>query len=177
MSKLSKSIAYLVGPIDFCINDGILWRRKVRTTLEPLGIKFIDPTDKHWDTLHEIGAEKRHVQDLKNQGKYREVKRLSNLVRQQDLRFVDISDFLVCCIDTRIHMCGSYEEIFRASAQNKPRFAFLPQGRVNAPFWIFHHFDTEHMFDTIEDMLAHIEEIAHGEVALDDKWVLIRDHI
>ena len=177
MSKLSKAVGYLVGPIDFAADDGVEWRRTIRRRLEPLGIKFIDPTDKVWDAAHEIGAEKKHIQELKKKAKFKQVKALSHLVRQQDLRYVDISDFVIAHIDTDVHMCGTYEEIFRAENQNKPRFVYFSKGRVNAPFWIFDHFNIEHMFDSLEDLMCYIEEMAKGETIMDDRWILIRDHI
>jgi len=177
MGKLSKAIAYLAGPIDCAADDGVEWRQQMTKVLEELGVKVLDPTRKLWDATHEIGKEKDRNIQLKKQGKYKELAVLAKRMRHEDLRCVDICDFIVAFVDPNIHMCGTYDEIFAAERQKKPILVVINGGRGCTPTWLFDVFPLDDMFDTFADLAERLENINNGSYGMDTRWVLLRDHL
>lgn len=176
MGKLLGSLCYLAGPIDQASDDGVGWRKHVRIKCGHRGIKFIDPTDKRWGT-REIGEEKKLVRSLLDQGKFKEVQQIVHPFRREDLRSVDVSDFLIAYIDPTIHMCGTYDEIFTAEREKKPRLAFINGGRKYGPTWIFDVFDVDDMFDSVDELIDRVIALDEGTYPMDDRWVLFRNYL
>lgn len=185
--KLDGACCYLSGPMEFASDHGIGWRRTfINLAWEKgLDVDFIDPTNKPGGEELKCGEEKGLQEKLQNEGKFLELRNYVSRYRRYDLRFVDLSDFLVAVIDPTVHMCGTYNEIFIAEQQHKPCFFICKGGLKKLPRWLFDVVDLEdperktrcNVFESIEDVLEELVNLDSGRLPMSHKWVLIRKHL
>jgi len=176
---LDKTIAYLCGPIDEAIDQGIGYRRDFISISEKYGleIKFLDPTNKLKGLQQEVGTEQDRIERYRNRGRWKDLTNFMKIIVRADLRQVDLSDFVIAKVDKNIHMCGSYHEIFLADIEKKPILAIIEGGKKNAPAWLFGILDHNLMFDDAEECVKYLDKINRGLVKLDDRWVLLRKQL
>ena len=180
MNKLKGSRAYLAGPIDYCDNDGVAWRRSMSSFLRDRGIIVLDPTEKPISGLDdipsEIGEEKRKTQAMKDAGNFDGYRMISKKIRNMDLRMTDIADFLVVYLDQSIPMCGTWEELFNANRQKKPILVIVKDGPAGAPLWLHGTIHYKYMFSDLDECKAFIDDIDYGNEEMDGRWHLL-DHV
>jgi hypothetical protein len=166
MNRLKNSIVYLSGAMDLVPDNGTQWRNLIKPFLLDLNIRPIDPCDKP-EPLFGEKEDKNEYKELKT--KYREDKDYDNLcklmkkVRNTDLRFVDLCDFLIVNIDINVHACGTYNEVSIAVQQKKPIIIRCEQGKHNVPFWLFGCIPHETMFSTWDEVREYIRYIDSDE--------------
>lgn len=177
MNYLKNSLCYLSGPIDFAKDDGVSWRNIIQERTRDLKIKYLDPCQKPGAILSESSDEKLKVKKLKDEGKFEEVTIFAKKIRRLDLRYVDLSDFVILYVDTDIHMCGSYDEAIMAERQSKPVLCLLKNGKKNAPLWLFGIVKWHEMFDSMSELIQYLDDLNSGRIALDKRWILIRDYL
>lgn len=187
--KLDGLWCYLSGPMEFAADDGVGWRRKFVDLCkkEKLNLNFIDPTQKPGEEEKEgtISEDKNHQIKLQSQGRYVELREYVKKYRRLDLRFVDLSDFLVVVVDPNVHMCGTYNEIFVAEQQHKPCFFICEGGLKNLPRWLFDVVDLDepkklkrcNVFENIKQVIDELKLINYKKIPMSDKWVLVRREI
>lgn len=185
--KLNGACCYLSGPMEMVADHGVAWRRKfIKLAIEKgLKIDFIDPTNKPGADEMRIGEDKGYQIQLQKNQKYIELQEYVSRYRRFDLRFVDLSDFLVAVIDPSVHMCGTYNEIFVAEQQHKPCFFICEGGLQKLPRWMFDVVDLDNpakgtrcnVFTNLEDVIEELSLINKGEIQMNHKWVLIRKYI
>lgn len=176
MNKLRGSRCYLAGPIDYCDNDGVAWRRSIAEFLRQRGVVVLDPTEKPINTdgiPSEIGEEKRKTQALKASGQFEEFRVVAKKIRSVDLRMTDIADFLVVYLDLSIPMCGTWEELFNANRQKKPILVIVKGGPSGAPLWLHGTIHFKYMFDNLEETKGFIQGIDEGMIEMDGRWQLL----
>ena len=180
MNKLKGSRAYLAGPIDYCTEDGVAWRRDITIDLRSIGVIVLDPTEKPVTNLgdipSEIGKEKERTKRLKESGQFDELKVIAKKIRNIDLRMTDISDFLIVYLDLKIPMCGTWEELFNANRQKKPIIVFTDGGPYGAPLWLHGTLDHNYIFHNLAQVKRYIYDINDGTVKMDGRWKLL-DHL
>ena len=178
MHKLRNTICYLSGPMEACKDGGVMWRREIIKKFEKVGIdiKCIDPTNKPGG--HETMQEEKDFMDkLRREEKWYEMVNYVKAFVRLDLRYLDLSDFIILAVDKNTHMCGSYHEIVQAQIQKKPRFAIVNGGLKNMPSWLFSIFNPSDVFDNMDDCVQRIADLDSGKLPLDNHWVLIRNYI
>jgi hypothetical protein len=185
--KLNGACCYLSGPMEYASDNGEGWRRNfIQLAREnSLQIDFIDPTNKPGEGAVKTGEEKGYQVRLQEEGRYLELRDYVSKYRRFDLRFVDLSDFLVAVIDPKIHMCGTYDEIFTAERQHKPTFFICEGGLKKLPRWLFDVVDLEdpkkgtrcNVFETLEDVIDELISLDMGFLPMSSEWVLIRKHL
>lgn len=151
MNRLCNVRTYLAGPIDFCPNFGKGWRQDLVPFLKEKNIVVIDPTNKPKGGLNETADLGKQLQAWKEAGEFEKLVEYKS-VRHWDLRYVDISDFLIVHINTDIFACGTFEEIFSANKQKKPVLIHAEHGLRSLPNWIFWTFPLEHLFEDWEEL-------------------------
>lgn len=184
--KLEQTCCYLSGPMEFAKDNGVGWRREfINLAIKSgLGIDFIDPTNKPCDETNII-EDKEYQIKLQESGDYIKLRDYVKKYRRFDLRFVDLSDFLVAVIDPTVHMCGTYNEIFVAEQQHKPMFFICEGGLRTLPRWLFDVIDLDepskgktcNVFQNLEQVINELKAIDCGEKPMSDEWVLIRKKI
>jgi len=187
VGKLDKACVYLSGPMEFAKDHGIEWRRKFIDLAwsKGLDIDFIDPTNKPGGEDLKVQEDKEVQIKLQEAGEYFKLREYVSLYRRFDLRFVDISDFLVIVVDPTIHMCGTYNEVFIAEQQHKPCFFICEGGLKTLPRWLFDVIDLDepergkrcNVFQTIDQVIEELTLIDSGVIPMSNKWVLMRKHI
>lgn len=178
MHKLKNTICYLSGPMEASKDGGVIWRREIIKKFEKhdLNIKCIDPTNKPGGN-ETVQEEKDYMEKLKKEDRWFDLVKYVKAFVRLDLRYLDLSDFIIIAVDKNTHMCGSYHEIVQAQIQKKPRFAIVNGGKRNMPTWLFSIINPNDVFDTLDDCVQRIIDLDNGKLPLDDKWVLIRDYV
>lgn len=160
MQRLKNQRVYLAGPMDRCPNEGRAWRESISSFLDDLGVVVLNPLDKPTDTAKEDSESRAYRRLLKSQENYEQLVKEMKIIRNVDLRMVDVSDFIVANLDLDIHPCGTLEEIFLANRQKKPVIVHMKQGKKNVPDWLFGTLPHQMMFSTwqeVKDYLLYID--------------------
>lgn len=178
MSNLDNAIIYLAGPINYAKDDGTQWRNDFKreiSIINPL-IKVIDPTDKPEDPKINSNAseEKAYARKLRTKSRWNELKDYVKKYRHMDLRYVDASDCIVVYINTDVHMCGTYDEVFTAERQQKPILAIVEGGLEKLPDWMFAVLDLNTIFSSLKSCLFYLECLNNGKIDIPKEWVLFR---
>jgi hypothetical protein len=175
---LKGATCFLSGPIDRVDDDGVQWRNyiKEQSKKRDLGLSFFDPCDKPEGLGSEIGVEKFKVQNLIKEGKWDEARDFVKTFRRYDLRGVDTSDFIIVKVDMKVHMCGTYDELFTAEREQKPILVIMGAGqkREDIPTWLISFIRPSEIFETEDECLDHLEKLNNGEVSFDSRWVPIK---
>ena len=93
------------------------------------------------------------------------------VIRNTDLRMVDLSDFLIVNLDIDKQPCGTYEELFLANRQKKPIILRIPQGKENTPDWLLGTIPHETIFSSWEEIKAYLNTVNEGHGRLDSRWM------
>lgn len=179
MNNLSQSVCYMIGSIENAKDDGVSWRIKLKQQCfaQKIDIRWIDPCNKPANGIKEIGKEKDIISNLRKNGEYDQLTKVMKNIRRQDLRFCDLSDFVVFYYDPDIGTCGSWDEVFTIEDQHKPIFVVCEKGKNRIPAWLFAAVNHEEMFESIEDLVEHLSylnRIPMEDLVKDRRWVLIR---
>lgn len=177
---LFNAITYLCGSIDYSPTLGTDFRLKIKEQCRAAGLqfKFLDPTAKLKGLTKDVGEEQALIQQFKAQEDWQGLKKLMKKIVRQDLRQVDLSDFLFMYINTEIFTCGSFHELWVALMESKPVLVVFKNGKKSAPSWLFGILDPEtEMFDSIEEAVSYLGKLDSGEIPLPDKWVLFRKEL
>jgi nucleoside 2-deoxyribosyltransferase len=184
---LDLACLYLSGPMEYVADHGVEWRRKfIKLAKEAkLRLDIIDPTNKPGGDQMRIGEDKGHQTKLKTDGRWRELRDYVRKYRRFDLRFVDISDLLIAVVDPRVPQWGTSNEIYFAEAQHKPMFFIIDGGLKNLPNWLFDVVELDdavkgtrcNVFQSVEEVVNELVLLNHGQIPMNDKWVLVRKHL
>jgi len=186
MGKLERAVAYLSGPMEFVADHGVEWRRKFIELLKKKNLKIdcIDPTNKPGGQDIKIGENKEEQVRLQQEGKWLQLRDYVRSYRRYDLRFVDISDFLVVVVDPRVPQWGTSNEVYFAEMQHKPMFFICDGGLYNLPRWLFDVVDIQdhngtrcNVFQSVEEVVQELVGIDMGDIPMTDEWVLVRKFI
>lgn len=175
--RLYGSVTYLSGAMDAAPDLGIGWREKFIKLTSHLNLDIINPCVKPPGCSVEIQNGHRVSTTLRENKDWQGMQKFVKKLRREDLRFTDISDFLIAYIDPEVPSYGTPDEIYTAERQKKPLFCIIKGGIEKLPVWLFGVFELNEIFSTVEECVAHLEKINNGEIPLDDRWVLIRDYL
>jgi len=154
---------YVVGAMDRANDGGVEWRDNVTPTLENLGVVVLNPCNKPISIGQEQGEVREVRNKLKENKEYDELSKLIRLIRIVDLRMVDMCDFVIFNLDTTVHTCGSYEEVFWANRMKKPVLLVCKQGKDKVPDWLFGTLPHEHMFNNMDECVEYLCHVAFDE--------------
>lgn len=184
--KLDNACVYLSGAMEFVADHGVGWRRHFISLVKEANLKIdiIDPTNKPGGEDVKIGENKELQIQLQREGRFAELQEYVSSYRRYDLRFVDLSDFLIAVIDPKIPQWGTSNEIYEAERQHKPIFFVIEGGMHNLPRWLFDVIDVGddpscpcNVYETIEGVVETLKELNSGVRPMNKKWVLVRNHI
>ena len=177
--KLYKTRAYLIGSMEFA--DGRSWRDKVQKELYGRGIVFFNPYSKPFiDDTPEDETSRAEMLHWREQGQYDILAQRMKKVRSDDLRCIDLSDWLIAVIKPTVASWGSGEEIPTAVREKKPIFIVIddPQGIKACPLWFFGVVPHKYIYSSIEEALNTIKAIDDGTIRLSsDRWHLLKEEL
>jgi nucleoside 2-deoxyribosyltransferase len=174
ISRLRGSKVYLCGAMDRVIDGGVIWRQNITPMLENMGVIVLDPVDKPIDIdIADENIDNRKLRhELKQNKNFKQVSKYMKIIRQVDLRMVDIADFLIVSLDIDVHACGTYEELFWANRQKKPILVWVPQGKENAPDWLFGTIPHQMIFSSVKGIRKYLSHInSSTKVNTMGRWV------
>lgn len=181
MGKLDNSIVYLSGPMEKSKDWGVGWREEFKSKSKDLGIRILDPTDKPGDYVDEYIDDDGTLTHASTFYRLREdwesLRKLAKQFRRVDLRFCDISDFIVVYIDENVPTVGTWDEVITSERQQKPLLAIVNGGISRLPTWCFGIFELNCIFASVEECIEYLKGLDSGEIKLCDKWVLIRNEL
>lgn len=179
--KLSPNLlrgarCYLIGHMEFA--SGRDWRKYVIDELSPRGIVFFNPYDKPFvSDIPEDEQSRAEMARWREMGQWELLEARMKKVRAQDLRLVDISDFLIVNILPRVASWGSSEEITTSVREKKPLFLAIddPKGKKATPLWFFGKLPHKYIYDSIECVVEKIKAIDDGIIPMcSDRWRLLK---
>lgn len=161
MNRLQYSRCYLCGAMDRALDDGIVWRQRIKEVLADLKILWLDPTNKPIDVGVEDAASRQLRRKCKAEENWDAVVAEMKEIRCVDLRMVDVCDFLVVNLDMEVHACGTYEEMFLANREKKPIFIHCEQGKRAIPDWLFGTLPHSYFHSTWEGVYEHVRRVSN----------------
>lgn len=170
MNRLKGQRVYLAGPIDRCPDEGRSWRESIFSFLTDLGVVVLNPLSKPTEIAKEDSECRQFRKQLKSDENYDPLRIQMKVIRNVDLRMVDISDFLIVHLDLDIYACGTLEEIFLANRQKKPIILHMKQGKQNVPDWLFGTIPHQTMFGNWEQVKDYLIQIDKGGEPSPDRW-------
>lgn len=171
INNLKNTKTYLVGAMDRVKDGGVSWRNAVTPSIKSFGVKIINPCDKPIYGVKENEETRWWIEYYKETKQYDKIKQKFSIIRNADLRCVDMSDFIIAHIDLNVHACGSYEEIVTANRQKKPVLIWCEQGKENAPNWLFFMLPHEHIFGSYNELMDYLNFIdKHPDVNALSRW-------
>lgn len=175
-NNLNGMRTYLVGPMDRVPDGGIVWRDKITPQLESMNIVVLNPCKKQVENIKEDKNTRSIIDHYKETKQFDKIRQEYGQIRNVDLRCVDISDFIIAHIDIDVHMCGSYEEIVTANRQKKPILVWCEQGKSKAPNWLFFMLPHENIFNSMDELLAHLHYINNADnIQSLNRWLFFED--
>src|SRR5210317_2467974 len=95
MNRLKKQRVYLVGAMDRVADRGIGWREDITPYLENLGVTVYNPLKKPIDIGKEDDESFLKKIEYRTAKDYDKLSEMMKMIRNVDLRLVDISDFII----------------------------------------------------------------------------------
>lgn len=173
---LDNAVFYLSGPMEKSPDRGEGWRQEFIKKTEHLNLKLIDPTNKP-NPDKRYHEERAILDQLKQNEMWDELTSFVKGFRKVDLRYTDLADAIIVYIDTDLYTVGTWDEVFTAERQRKPIFAIVKGGKKSMPAWLFAVIKHKEVFESVDECVNYIENINNGSVALDNRWLLIRNFL
>jgi len=180
MNRLKGLACYLSGPIDFESDKGEGWRNMITPFLEKMGVKVLNPLHPSFVGADKIPEKRIRMDNLLKSNQFDELHKEMKELVHMDLRSVDLSSFIICNYDSTVHMCGTYEEIFKCSNQVKPVLLVHKKPRNELSSWMYGRFVPEYFYaswDELKDYLTAINSNPDYEFTDADKkrWLFFNN--
>ena len=177
MNRLKYSRNYMCGPMDFCREEGKVWREELEKFLNTLGIICLNPYKKplHYSHDPEMLEDEEGFLKRKQWQENEEYDKLSQSmrkVRAVDLRMVDHCDFIIAYLNYEVIMTGTLEELFTGNREKKPIVILSSVPKKKIPHWYFGTCNHELFFTSIPEVKEYIRHINEDPV-IDtlNRWV------
>lgn len=162
--KLCGTRTYLAGAMDRVNDGGVGWRNDITPFLNEMGVVVLDPCKKEEFMSYAIESDgdRKRRHNLKLASNYEKLVQEIKEIRSTDLRAVDIIDFVIVNIDTEVHACGTYEELFCGNREKKPVLVHCEQGKKGCPDWLFGTVPHEHIFSDWGALKSYLVGVNNG---------------
>lgn len=173
MGILNKTKCYTIGHMQYINGRG--WRERVKKELNELGVTVFSPYEKPFISL--IPEDENARANLLEQMEKEEYDSITNhmkMVRNQDLRLCDLSDFLIAHINPSVASWGSAEELVTCCRMKKVVFLSIEGGKKKCPLWLMAMFKHKYIYNNLDEVLEMIKKIDSGEKPIDaEEWKLL----
>ena len=171
---LNKTRCYMIGQMQYF--DGAPWRNYVEAKLKQMNIIVFNPYNHPYvNSTEEDNDVRESYLKLVEEEKYDEVSEKMKKIRSEDLRTIDISDFVFCYINPKYPTCGAWEEFFLANKQKKPIFLVIEGSKKLTPLWVFGTIPHKYIYNNLDEALNMISDIDSGKHPIDsDRWRLLK---
>ncbi len=157
--------------------DGRGWRERVKEELKHTGVQFFDPYHRPFihDTSEDESSRAEMLHWMETEQYDLATQRMKE-VRRFDLRLVDISDWFICVISTKVPSWGTAEELSLMVKEEKPVFVVIddPEGKRKTPLWIMAMVDHKYIYNNLDEAIEMIKSVNRGIVKMSsNKWKLL----
>jgi len=157
---------YLSGPMENQKNCND-WRKEITVKLIELGFtekNIINPVDRRLAVEHRITYFKK--MELWDQLEY-----VGDQVIKKDLRYVDVTDFVIVHFFKGVETVGTWDEIFTARNQRKPVFVITPNGLdAKTSVWLLGRVGRHQIFRSIDDVIERLRAIRDDDIDPPRGW-------
>ena len=177
MGILNKTKCYLVGNLENT-EDAYDWRKIYTEDLEKLGVKCFDPNKNHFlNQSSETEEDRNTLKQMRDNGEWEYVHNYMKGVIRRDLRFIDLSTFIIGNIEPDQPTWGTIHEIVMASIQKKPILLTI-KDKKRFPLWLAGLMDMDLVFEKWEDLLKYLVKIDSAETPANPKYwkILMEDY-
>jgi nucleoside 2-deoxyribosyltransferase len=157
MGRLAGMKLYCAGPMQYT-SDEHSWRDLVTDRLEKYGVEVLNPAARSRFAVESKDIRERMNKEIEA-GNYDAVRQEGKLIRNADLRWVDLSDFIVVYLDLQIPTVGTWEELFLANRSKKPVLVVLKQTKSKTPLWLMWTLPHQHIFSSFDELFDYLEYI------------------
>lgn len=165
-----------MGAMEF--SDGRAWRDLVEKELGGRGITFLNPYSKPFiQEVKEDESSREEMAIWRENGDFDRVAARMKRVRSDDLRCIDLSDWLLAFLKPKVASWGTGEEIPSAIRQKKPVFLVIddPKGIRACPYWFFGMIPHKYIYGSLEEAIETIKGIDDGKIDItSDRWHLLK---
>ena len=98
-NRLRGLRTYLCGPMDRVADGGVGWRIYLSSYLQKRDVVVLDPCNKPTDMGIEDLENREQRHQWKKDGEYEKIAESMRMIRNTDLRMVDVSDFIIVNLD------------------------------------------------------------------------------
>lgn len=174
MGILYKTKGYLCGNLEY-EQEGFTkeWRNYFKEKVKDMGITCFSPLDKVFKDFGEPETHgfQTHLKDALQRGEYQYVHEKMKVVRDRDLRMVDLANFLVTVINPNIPTIGTIDEVLTGLEQRKPVLMVIPGlGYKGLALWLTSYFKPHWVYDSIDGAINELKKIDSGEIKLNLKY-------
>lgn len=173
---LEGSVVYLAGAMEMVPDGGVSYREAFKAKARDAGLKFkfLDPTKKITGLTPDVDKEKNRINKYKTEKNWPALRRLMKQIVKQDLRQVDLCDFVVVFIDRNVPTFGTLHELFVSEMERKLALIVPIGGKESCPAWIFGIIHHDFIFETADDAIEYLVKTNSGEISLNSKLILFR---
>jgi len=174
---LNNSKTYLCGAMENSLNS-VEWRVRVTRALEEIGIVCFDPNKQHFLNQVTEGPEDQEMLKSKRQsGDWNYIHKYMTEIIRRDLRYVDLSTFIIVNIEPDKPTYGTIHELVVASMQGKPILLHI-NDKARFPLWLAGLVNMDLVFDDWEKLIKYIKDIDSGTIYADPKYwkILIKEY-
>ena len=174
---LKRTRVYLAGAMEFA--DGRGWRERVKKDLSDRNIIFMDPYEKPFiDATPEDEDSRCEMLHWRETGQFNLLSQKMKKIRADDLRCIDLADWVLVVIQPKVASWGTGEEVPTAIKEKKPVFLVIddPKGVAACPLWFFGAIPHKYIYGSLDDAINTIKSIDDGIIKLSsDRWHLLKE--
>lgn len=180
METLKGSTVYTIGNLEYgSFGFAAKWRQQIKDEFEPLGIRVLSPLDNPFKSFapESSGWNKFLKESLQSPDKWEYVHEEAKLIRNRDLAMVDISTFIIACLDPTVPTFGTVDELVTSKRSCKPVFLVIPEkGYSGIPIWLASYFKPNWVYSSIEEVINVVKEINNNDASqLNNKyWKILK---
>lgn len=142
------------------------WRNDLTKKLKEFGIKVFDPCKSEEEGLE---IQRAYITSLKKARRFDALQDKMKRVVRQDLRCIDLVDFVVVYLPPGVNSTGTIHELIQADLEKKPTL-LVCEDLTKLPDWIFGILPLRYMFESFEDLLKYLKLVDQGYITDDPRW-------
>ena len=158
-------------------SDSLNWRDVLKDKLGELSIKVLSPMHANFVSHTDEAMETHHkLKHLRANGQYDAVAGHMKKIVQQDLRLIDLADFVIFNIEILKPTFGTLHELVVANMQKKPIFLIVnhPDGKKATPLWLLGLLKHQYIYNSMDEVIHILQQIDSGNKIIDsDRWRLL----
>lgn len=165
--KLKDKRTYLAGAMENVSQaTATEWRDKVSLELKKLGVKIFNPCKSKEE---KIETERDRITALKKGRRFEALCEKMKKIVRQDLRCIDIVDFVIVYLPPETRSTGTIHELILADTERKPTL-LMCEDLTQVPDWIFGILPLRYMFESFEALIDYLKLVDEGYIEDDRRW-------